>query len=93
MGVLKNLPNKNAVSVSEIENYLKKFISEETENELSEINTKSSFHSLGMDSINSILVMEKMENQLNIELNPIYFWDYPDIQSYSQFVYKEILNG
>lgn len=51
-----------------------------------EIKETDTFFNLGMDSVSCIFVMERLENTLKLELNAIYFWDYPDIKSFSEFL-------
>jgi acyl carrier protein len=51
-----------------------------------DIREDDSFFNLGMDSVSCIFVMERIENKLALELNPIYFWDYPNVKSLSQFI-------
>lgn len=70
---------------------IKKLISEETGVAIGEINETDSFFNLGLDSVSCIFLMDKLERQLHIELNPIHFWDYPTIDTYSEFIAKEYL--
>lgn len=62
---------------------LKTSVSEEMGLPLNEITDDDSFFDLGLDSISSILVMERIEKKLNIRLNPIAFWDYPTIEAFT----------
>ncbi len=70
---------------------LKDLISKETGISAVEIKNTDSFYSLGLDSVSCIFLMDKLEKQLNIELNPIYFWDYPQLNTYAEFLLTEYL--
>jgi polyketide synthase PksN len=70
---------------------IKKLISDETGIAISEIKETDSFFNLGLDSVSCIFLMDKLEKQLHIELNPIHFWDYPTIDTYSEFIVQEYL--
>jgi len=76
----------NRESIVEI---VKEAISNEMGISLSEINENDSFFNLGMDSVSCIFVMERLENTLQLELNPIHFWDYPSIDTYADFLLRE----
>ena len=51
-----------------------------------DVDEHESFLSLGLDSVTAIFVLERMEKHLSITLNPIWFWDYPTIESFSVFL-------
>jgi acyl carrier protein len=62
---------------------LKQEIAKETGIPLNEIEDGADFFSLGLDSISCVFVLDKLEKKLKVELNPIFFWDYPTIDSLS----------
>ena len=70
---------------------MKEIISAETGIAVSEIQDTDSFFNLGLDSVSCIFLMDKLEKELHIELNPIHFWDYPSIDTYSDFLVREYL--
>jgi polyketide synthase PksN len=71
---------------------IKKLIAEETGIPKNEINESDTFFNLGFDSVSCIFLMDKLEKELKIELNPIHFWDYPSIDTYSEFLIQEYLS-
>lgn len=71
---------------------IKKLVSEETGISTAEIQDTDSFFNLGLDSISCIFLMDKLEKQIKMDLNPIYFWDYPTIDTYTDFLMREF-NG
>ena len=66
-------------SRSEIVNTLKVEIAKETGIPLPEIGDDATFYSLGLDSISSVFILDRLEKKLKIEMNPIFFWDYPTV--------------
>ena len=64
----------------EILNALKEEIARETGMAVSHVDDDASFHSLGLDSISAIVVLDELEKRLSIEMNPMLFWDYPTIR-------------
>ncbi|HET9054597.1 MAG TPA: acyl carrier protein [Cyclobacteriaceae bacterium] len=70
---------------------LKAIIAEETGIATSEIAEGDTFSNLGLDSVSCIFLMDKLEKKLNVELNPIYFWDYPSIDTYVDFLLQAVL--
>jgi acyl carrier protein len=69
----------------------KSLISEETGIAVAEISETDTFFNLGLDSVSCIFLMDKIEKQLNVELNPISFWDYPSLDTYVDFLLKEVI--
>lgn len=64
---------------TEILNALKEEIAKEAGIPVSGIEDNASFYSLGLDSISSVFVLDELEKKLGIEMNPLYFWDYPTV--------------
>ena len=67
-------------------NILKEEISRESGLPITEIADHADFFSLGLDSISSVYVLDRLEKKIRLELNPIYFWDYPTGESLSAFL-------
>ena len=64
---------------TEILNALKEEIARETGRPVTQIDDNASFHSLGLDSISAIVVLDEMEKRSGINMNPMFFWDYPTV--------------
>ena len=73
----------------EITKYISELVANETGKALSEIASDGSFFEFGIDSISAIFLLEKVCEQYNIELSPLYFWDYPTINAFAQQIYEE----
>lgn len=65
---------------------LKKEISAETGIALHEIDDSATFHDLGLDSVSCVFVLDKIEKKLKIELNPMYFWDFPTVGEFAEHI-------
>ncbi|WP_185154111.1 acyl carrier protein [Fulvivirga sp. M361] len=77
-------------NAQEIVTFMKALASEELRTSANEIDENATFHELGFDSISSIYLLEKLEKKYEIELSPLYFWDFPTIALLSEQVKKEI---
>lgn len=67
------------ISRFEILNALKAEIARETGLAISGIDENASFYALGLDSISSVFILDELEKTLKIEMNPMFFWDYPTV--------------
>lgn len=76
-------------SPDEIVIFIKKAIAEEARVPDTSIDADKSFHLLGLDSISSIYILEKVENSFNVTISPLYFWDYPTIRLLAGQIFKE----
>lgn len=73
-------------SKDQVEDFLKKVISEESKIPSDSISRDQSFFELGLDSISSIFLLEQIEIKFNISLKPLDFWDYPNIDTFSSHI-------
>jgi len=76
---------------AEVLNILKSLISEETGIAVAEINDTDTFFNLGFDSVSCIFLLDKVEKKLNAEINPMHFWDYPSLDTYTDFLLQEVI--
>ena len=65
---------------------LKEEISRESGLPITDIADHADFFSLGLDSISCVYILDRLEKKIKVELNPIYFWDYPTVESLSSFL-------
>jgi acyl carrier protein len=77
----------------ELISIIKKLISEETGIAVHEIQDTDSFFNLGLDSVSCIFLMDKLEKKIQLDLNPIHFWDYPTLDAYVDFLTQEFAHG
>jgi acyl carrier protein len=73
----------------ELLTFIKQAISEETDVPVGQIDDSQAFISMGLDSLSSIVILNKIEDKFNVELNPIYFWDYPTLGAFTDFLLEE----
>ena len=65
---------------------LKNEISRESGLTIEEIADDANFFSLGLDSISCIYVLDRVEKKISLELNPLFFFDYPNVQALAGFL-------
>lgn len=68
--------------------FIKKEIANETGSDIETVDENVSFHTLGLDSLSAVLILFNIEKEFNVELNPIYFWDYPTPAEFADFIIK-----
>lgn len=71
---------------NDILNTLKEEIAKETGLSVSTIDDEASFYSLGLDSISSVFVLDELEKKLDVEMNPMFFWDYPTVRLLADYI-------
>jgi acyl carrier protein len=72
----------------QIRQIIKEEVSQETKQPVSDMNPETDFVGLGLDSLSCIYVLYQVENRLGRELNPSIFWDYPTINSLSEYLFQ-----
>ncbi|MTI38069.1 acyl carrier protein [Fulvivirga lutimaris] len=72
------------VDKDRIQTFIIKEISVALKIDIDKIDSETEFLNLGIDSLAGLNLMTKLENLLNIELDPIIFWDYPTIEKLSK---------
>ena len=65
---------------------LKAEIASETGIAISEIGDSSSFFELGLNSISAVFILDALEKKLKVEMNPLFFWDYPTLNVFAEYV-------
>ena len=70
----------------EIISFSKTKIAEITNLKVEEIDENTEFFSLGLDSVKALFVLQELEDYLEIEINPLVFWNYPTLNSVSDFL-------
>lgn len=59
---------------------LKTEIARETGIPVTDIADSASFFDLGLNSISAVFILDVLEKKLGIEMNPLFFWDYPTVE-------------
>jgi acyl carrier protein len=55
-----------------------------------DINANEEFISMGLDSMHAIFLIDEIEKEFKIEINPHSFWEYPTIHSFSSNLQKQL---
>lgn len=55
-----------------------------------EVNPNEEFMSLGLDSMHAIFLIDEIEKEYNVEINPHSFWEFPTINSFSTHLQKQL---
>lgn len=74
------------MSTAEIIEILRSEIAKETGLPAQDISNDAEFFDLGLDSISCIYVLDRFEKRIGLELNPLFFFDYPTINKLSEFL-------
>lgn len=75
-----------SLTKNELIELFKQEVAAETRDDIQHISEHENFLTLGLDSVTCIFLMERLEKHLSIELNPIWFWDYPTIDAFSDHI-------
>lgn len=77
-------------SLAEVRSLLLTEISKETSIEIAELHDHENFINFGLDSVNCIFLLDRLEKIFKLELNPVWFWDYPTIDTMAQKIFSEL---
>ncbi|MEO9869476.1 acyl carrier protein [Ekhidna sp.] len=77
-------------SLIEIQKEIKQVIASELSFNTDELDDTKSFHDLGLDSVNSIFLLAKMEEKLSVYIDPMSVYDNPTIKSFSEYLYTQL---
>ncbi|MCB0492194.1 MAG: acyl carrier protein [Cyclobacteriaceae bacterium] len=55
-----------------------------------EVNPDEEFMSLGLDSMHAIFLIDEIEKEYNVEINPHSFWEFPTINSFAGNLKKKL---
>jgi len=79
------------ITKEEINQFFKDRIAKEMKIDTSKIDVHAEFYTHGLDSISAIYVLDKLEDFLHIQINPIDFWEYPTIEKFSTYLVEQRL--
>lgn len=71
---------------------IKAIISRETGADVTLLDDQSSFHALGLDSVNSLFLLGELEDLLEVDIDPLSLYDNPTIASFSSYL-NQLKNG
>lgn len=79
-------------SKKNILDFLRKKIAAELRINESVIANDSSFHQLGLDSVNSLFLLNEVEEHFQIDIDPLSLYDNPTLDSFSEYLVDELVD-
>jgi aryl carrier-like protein len=77
-------------SLAEVHAILLVEVSKETSISIPELDDYENFINFGLDSVNCIFLLDRLEKIFKLGLHPVWFWDYPTIDSMAQKIFSEL---
>lgn len=77
---------KAMVTKADVLHLLKSEIASESGLSISEISDGASFSELGLNSISAVFILDVLEKKLGVEMNPLFFWDYPTVELLAEYL-------
>lgn len=80
----------HSVTAEDIQDWLASQIAEQLGVDSDEINLKLPFDSYGLDSVQTMKIANLGKQYFGLQLSPLVMWNYPNIESLSQYLAEEI---
>lgn len=80
----------HAMTAEDIQDWLAAQIAEQQGIDVDEIDIKAPFDSYGLDSVQIMKIASLGKQYFGLQLSPIVMWNYPNIESLSQYLAEEI---
>ena len=55
-----------------------------------EVHLDEEFINLGLDSMHAIFLLDELEKEYNIEINPHSFWEFPTIHTFAKYLEQRL---
>lgn len=78
------------IVMSKLSHFIQLKIAETLGTKPEEVGLDEEFMTLGLDSMHAIFLIDEIEKEFNVEINPHSFWEYPTIKSFSENLEKKI---
>lgn len=75
--------------MSEVTQFIQSKIAETLGIKAEDISLDEEFFSLGLDSMHAIFLIDEIEKEFDVEINPHSFWEHPTIRAFSQNLEKQ----
>ncbi|MEM7591788.1 MAG: acyl carrier protein [Cyanobacteria bacterium P01_A01_bin.83] len=75
---------------TEIQDWLAVHIAEQLGVDEAEIELDVPFDSFGLDSVQTMSIANLGKEQLGLQLSPLVIWNYPNIESLSRYIAREL---
>lgn len=82
--------NHQSMSVEEIQDWLASQIAEQLGADADEIDLRVPFDHYGLDSVQTMSIANLGKQYFGLQLSPIVIWNYPNVESLSQYLADEL---
>lgn len=83
-------PSPQSMSGEDIQDWLASQVAEQLGVDPDEINIRVPFDSYGLDSAQTMSIANLGKQYLGLQLSPLVLWNYPNIESLSQYLAEEL---
>jgi acyl carrier protein len=90
---LEQQHNPQSMSVEEIQDWLALQIAEQLGVDADEIDLRVPFDNYGLDSVQTMSIANLGKQHFGLQLSPIVIWNYPNVESLSQYLADELKNS
>lgn len=87
---LEGQPSIKSMTAEDVQDWLADQIAEQLGVDPDEINIRASFDSYGLNSLQAMSIANLGKQHLGVQLSPLVIWNYPNIESLSQYLAEEI---
>jgi acyl carrier protein len=91
--ILESEHNPRSMSVEEIQDWLASQIAEQLGVDADEIDLRVPFEHYGLDSVQTMSIANLGKQYFGLQLSPIVIWNYPNVESLSQYLADELKNS
>jgi acyl carrier protein len=91
--ILESEHNPQSMSVEEIQDWLASQIAEQLGVDADEIDLRVPFEHYGLDSVQIMSIANLGKQYFGLQLSPIVIWNYPNVESLSQYLADELKNS
>ncbi|KJH71718.1 hypothetical protein UH38_11505 [Aliterella atlantica CENA595] len=78
------------MNAEEVQDWLANQIAEQLGTDADEIDIRVPFDSYGLDSVQAMSIANFGKQHLGLNISPLVMWNYPNIESLSQFLAEEL---
>lgn len=87
---LEGQPSIKSMTAEDVQDWLADQIAEQLGVDPDEINIRASFDSYGLNSLQAMSIANLGKQHLGVQLSPLVIWNYPNVESLSQYLAEEI---
>lgn len=78
------------MNAEEVQDWLANQVAEQLGTDADEIDIRVPFDSYGLDSVQAMSIANFGKQHLGLNISPLVMWNYPNIESLSQFLAEEL---